>query len=46
MTGGALNYGFGYTADTGELASVSKNAASVENHEYDRQNGKTTVTSG
>lgn len=45
MTGGALNYGFGYTADTGELASVSKNAASVENHAYDRQNGETTVTS-
>ena len=44
MTGGALNYGFGY-ADTGELASVSKNAASVENHAYDRQNGETTVTS-
>ena len=45
MTSGAINYGFGYATNTGDISSITKNGATVENHTYSRSNGKTTVNS-
>ncbi len=45
MTSGTINYGFGYATNTGDISSITKNGATVENHTYSRSNGKTTVNS-
>lgn len=45
MTSGTINYGFGYSTNTGDISSITKNGATVENHTYSRSNGKTTINS-
>lgn len=45
LTGGTINYGFEYAANTGDISGISKNGAVMENHTYSINNGETIVSS-
>ena len=44
-TGGTLTYNYLYNDTMGELASVTRNGTTLEEHTYRRDNGETTVES-